>query len=391
MSRARKPAGKPSGALSARNRSLFLKSLTKDLVAAGFRVRKPRRRNDGWRVTPPDHRAQAIRLRGLRSEQISEANDFIRRMEIKGALMLLGDSQTIDPTRICPQIKICVSSADHDVFRYGKLFQKVPTTNRVGRQMRCLVYDMGQSCPFLIGVFELTSGAYTLGCRDDYLGWSNQHRKTIKDKGLRRIMDLASVIALPPYNFLLGGKLVAALAFSDAVVIEMRRRYGADLLGVVATTATGLHCAILNRIGLKSGGLFRRIGQTSGYSTLFASQSTLSVARRFLPDFVSAPQGEFSTSVRPLHVLRVAMRSCGLSPDQILRSAYPKGVYFGTIADDHLSALRTGKTCRHHGLVVEQIVEYWKARYLSKALADAGKTAKFLAYRRHGPFGDVLR
>jgi hypothetical protein len=198
-------------------------------------------------------------------------------------------------------------------------------------------------------------------------------------------MDLASVIALPPYNLLLGGKLVAALAFSDIVLREVRRRYRTDLLGVVATSATGLHCAILNRIGLKPGGLFRRIGQTSGYSTLFASQSTLSVARRFLPNFISAPEGEFSASVRPLHALRVAMRACGISSDQLLRSAFPKGVYFGTIANEHVNALRTGRTYRHQGLPIECIINYWRARYLSKALANPNKTKTFLAYRRRGP------
>jgi hypothetical protein len=367
------------------SRLLFLKSLGKDLAAVGFRVRKPRGENDSWRFVPPDYGEQSVHLRGLRAKQIYKSRDFIQRMESDGMLTLLGDGRSIDPVRICPQIKFCRTSADHDVFRYGKLFQKVPTTNRVGRQIRCLVYDVGQRSPCLMGVFELTSGAYTLGCRDDYLGWSGLSRKTIKDKGLRRIMDLASLISLPPYNLLFGGKLIAALAFSDIVLREVRRRYRSELLGVVATSATGLHCAILNRIGLRSGGLFRRIGQTSGYSTLFASQSTLSLARRFLADFVSAPEGEFSSSVRPLHVLRVAMRACGVSPEQILRSAYPKGVYFATIADDHVRALRTGETCRHQGLPTERIVEYWKARYLSKALADPNKFGKFVAYRSYGP------
>jgi len=371
--------------LNARSRSLFLKSLTTDLVAAGFRVRQPRGPDGDWRFAPPSHRAQVIQLRKLRTKQISASSDFIQHTEANGAIMLLGDGCSIDPIRICPQIKFCVSSADHAIFRYSKFFQKVPSTNRVGRQLRCLVYDVGQSCPILMGVFELTSGAYTLGCRDDYLRWSDLSRKAVKDNGLRRIMDLATIIALPPYNFLFGGKLVAALTFSDVVLREVRRRYRSPLLGVVATSATGLHCAILNRIGLKRGGLFRRIGQTSGYSTLFASQSTLSAARRFLPGFVSAPEGEFSTSVRPLHVLRVAMRGCGISPDAILRSAYPKGVYFGSINEVHLSALRTGKTCRHQGLAIESIVDYWKSRYLSKALADSEKVATFLAYRRYGP------
>jgi hypothetical protein len=265
------------------------------------------------------------------------------------------------------------------------LFQGVPTTNRVGRQLRCLVYDTGQSSPFLMGVFELTSGAYTLGCRDDYLQWRGEDRKGMKDKGLRRIMDLASVIALPPYSILFGGKLIAALAFSDCVQREVRRRYRSELLGIVATSATGLHCAILNRIRLRPGGLYRRIGQTSGYSTLFVSQATLNAARRFLPDFVSAPQGEFSASVRPLHVLRVAMRACGMLPDQILKSAYPKGVYFGMTTTEALKALRTGKSSKHSSFSIKSILAYWRETHLSRALASPIKIEMFLAHRRRSP------
>ena len=290
----------------------FWNSLTRDLAAAGFRVRKPNKRDETWGFTPPDHQAQGIHLRKLRHRQIAASRDFVERMETGGVLALFGDGRSVNPDLIRPQIRFCVTQADHEIFRFGKLFQKVPTTNRVGRQVRCLVYDVGQSCSYLMGVFELTSSAYTLGCRDDYLGWRGKSRKIIKDNGLRRIMDLASIIALPPYNLLYGGKLIAGLAFSDVVAREIRRRYRSDLLGIIASSATGLHCAILNRIGLKPGGLFRRIGETSGYSTLFASATTLNAARRFLPDFVSAPEGEFSVSVRPLHVLRVAMRACGM-------------------------------------------------------------------------------
>src|SRR5262249_39459914 len=240
-----------------RARSLFIKHLTSDLEAAGFRIRRPRGPNDSWTVNPPSHRAQSIQLRRRRTKRIKASRDFIRYMEANGALTLLGDGCSIDPARIYPRIKFCTCSADHNVFRYGKLFQTVPNTNRVGRQLRCLVYDIGQSCPVLMGIFELTSGAYTLGCRDDYLFWNALSRKAVKEKALHRIWDLASVIALPPYNLLFAGKLIASLAFSNIVLREVRRRYRSELLGIVATSATGLHCAILNRIGLKPGGLFR--------------------------------------------------------------------------------------------------------------------------------------
>jgi hypothetical protein len=276
----------------ARAKAVFRERLVFDLKAAGFRIREPAATGD-WKIVPPKQAAQEKRLRELRMEQVSQSRDFIERMESRGALELVGDP-TIDPLKITPQVKICETDADHAIFRYAKLFQRVPTTNRVGRQVRCLVYDVGQTRSVLMGVFELTSGAYTLGSRDNYLNWSGGSRKAKKDKGLRRIMDLATVVALPPYNIFLGGKLIASLAFSDVVTRELRRRYRTDLLGVIATSATGLHCAILNRIGLRPGGLFRRIGETSGYSTTGFNPSTLSAARAFLPSFVSAPEGEFT-------------------------------------------------------------------------------------------------
>jgi Domain of unknown function (DUF4338) len=193
-------------------------------------------------------------MRRLRLEQIEQERSFVQRMEANGCLKLLGQAD-IDPRKISPEIEICRTTADHELFRYGKLFQRIPTTNRVGRQIRCLVYDVGQEQKRLMGVFELTSGPYTMGARDAHLKWSGMNRKKVKDRGLRRVMDLATVIAIPPYNILLGGKLIASLAFSDVVAKEVRRRYRSELLGVVATSATGLHCAILNRIGRRPGGL----------------------------------------------------------------------------------------------------------------------------------------
>lgn len=223
-----------------------MRSLAEDLETIGFMVQRPCRADDSGHFVPPSHLVQASALRDLRSKQISTASDFIRHMEAGGVLNLLGNGQSIDPKLINPRIQFCTSRVDHNIFRYAKLFQKVPTTNRVGRQIRALVYDIGQDRQVLMGILELTSGAYTLGCRDKFLDWSQSSRKGVKDKGLRRIMDLATIVALPPYNLLRGGKLMAALAFSDAVVEEVRRRYRSDLLGVVTTSATGLHCAILN-------------------------------------------------------------------------------------------------------------------------------------------------
>lgn len=369
-------------ALFRRKKASFRRNLRRDLEAAGFRIRLSGKVK--WTVTPPSRKAQELVMRHLRLDQIEQERPFVHKMEARGCLELLGSSG-IDPQKITPEIKICCTAADHELFRYGKLFQRVPTTNRVGRQLRCLVYDAGQRPQRLMGVFELTSGPYTMGARDGHLDWTGIGRKAAKDTGLRRLMDLATVVAIPPYNILLGGKLIASLAFSDVVVKEIRRRYRSELLGVVATSATGLHCAILNRIGLRPGGLFVRIGQTSGYSTLAFSPTTLRAAREFLPGFVSAPEGEFSKSVRPIHVLRVAMRNCKIPSDKLLQSSYPKGVYLGVLDSANLDALRSGRFHRAQGIPIATILKYWKTKYLSKALASQHRCEALRRFLRSGP------
>jgi hypothetical protein len=376
----------PNDSVFERKKAAFRKNLRLDLKAAGYRIGRSGRSD--WTVTPPSRTAQERIMRRLRLEQIETERPFARRLEAKGILDLLGDA-TIDLQKITPEIKICRTFADHELFRYAKLFQHVPTTNRVGRQLRCLIYDVGQQPKRLMGVFELTSGPYTMGARDAYLTWSGPGRKTLKDRGLRRLMDLATIVAIPPYNILLGGKLIAALAFSDFVVNEVRRRYRSEMLGVVATSATGLHCAILNRIGLRPGGLFSRVGQTSGYSTLGFSPKTLGAARAFLPGFVSAPEGEFSKSVRPIHVLRVAMRNCGIASTTILQSSYPKGVYLGFLDPADIEALRSGRSRRAYGVTIESILTYWRTRYLSKALASESRREALHGFVRSGPMAST--
>jgi hypothetical protein len=372
-------------------RKHFVESLMVDLTSAGFTVSGKFGLGKTSTIVPPDQRCQISCLHQLWDQQLDEVAPFIEHMERHGVLAWLADGRAINALCIRPEIHICISEQDHNLFRYAKLFQQIPTTRRVGRQLRALVYDVGQADPSLMGIIELASSPYTLGCRDDYLDWRGNKRKIVKDFGLRRVMDLACVMALPPYNFFFGGKLMAALASSETIRQTFKSRYGTELLGLIATSVTGLHCALLNRIGIKAGGLYRRIGATGGYTTIFVSARTLSEARQFLPGFVSAPEGHFSASVRPLHVLRVAMRACGIPPEAILRSAYPKGVYFGSISEQDMTDLRTGKmTSNSTAQSVDKITQFWLERFVRKALADKARTTEIMAYLRRGPRNNPL-
>ena len=58
--------------------------------------------------------------------------------------------------------------------------------------------------------------------RDELIGWNSADR----EKRLVNVMDAYVLGAVPPYNFLLGGKLVAALVRTKEVRNDFAERYG---------------------------------------------------------------------------------------------------------------------------------------------------------------------
>jgi hypothetical protein len=83
-------------------------------------------------------------MRSLRERQLDDASEFILRMEASGVLDEFGHGAALATKNISPSIRFCHSRKEHELFRYCKYFQGVPTTNRVGRQVRALIYDVGQ-------------------------------------------------------------------------------------------------------------------------------------------------------------------------------------------------------------------------------------------------------
>jgi hypothetical protein len=175
-------------------------------------------------------------------------------------------------------------------------------------------------------------------------------------------MQLSFCIALPPYSYLRAGKLVAALAASAEVSHEHHRRYGNPLRAVITIAARGLHSPIFNRIMVMPGGLYRRIGQTSGYSALIFRKETLAKAKQL----IQARDGQCSqTTDRPIRALKRALNICDLPRERLVRMAFPKGVYVAC----HRSNVG-GLTEHKHWPSAVELIEYWKARDLTKAVRN---------------------
>jgi len=259
----------------------------------------------------------------------------------------------------------CESALDNRMFEEVRLTQAVPSGRRLGRQLRVLVYDDSQEPPLLVGAIGLASPIYRLSCRDRFLGW---HESGARLFGLRRAMDLAVCVSTSAYADMRMSKLLAILSVSAPIAHRYFSRYGEPLLAVITTCASGSHCACFNRIMLRPGGLFRKVGETSGYTTTPFSNATIKAARQLVLGNDNASD-VMRRGAAALPVLRTAMRRLSLPEEKLLRMGVRKGVYVAECFPGALEMLRRERrSAATNYLSVGEAVQFWQSRVASSAL-----------------------
>jgi hypothetical protein len=265
------------------------------------------------------------------------------------------------------RVNLCVDPEDFRLFTYCRLLQRIPTAPLVGRRMSFLVLadTLDDPEPRLVGALGLNGSSYSLRDRDTFLGWTDpQKGVSLKTVGLQCIMDMPVCVALPDWARLRGGKLVAALACSAEIADLFASRYsdrlprGGSLLAIVTLCATGAHCPIFNRIMLRPGGLFRRIGMTAGFSIAFVSDTTIDRARAVLRSVNRHPKpGLFAKSLR---LVQRALYACGLPGDALLRVGVRKGINIGAADASGVEMLRSGEYGAMRRPSVNDVTRYWQ-------------------------------
>jgi hypothetical protein len=238
-------------------------------------------------------------LRALHAAAVEHAVEKSRHNLVRHEQRLLGhlaDGGTLDPQTVSPRlVEVHKGTEEELLFRYARLHWSVPTSPGYGRRLRFLVID--QHNGKLIGLIGLGDPVFSLGPRDHWIGWDAEVRRT----GLRRVMDAHVLGAVPPYSFLLAGKLVALLATSVEVREAFACRYagrqtvisGAEQDGQLALITTvsalgrsSMYNRLRYRLGSKDRGrlAFEAVGFTRGSGEfhfsngLYASLSSYALA-----------------------------------------------------------------------------------------------------------------
>lgn len=322
------------------------KRLRSHLKSLGFT------KNDEGILVPPGSSKDAIRaIHSVQRDDRLAANDQFISGRFPHLIKHFASGHEIDPARISPALQLVSSDTwEAELFRLASLTWSVPVSNGFGRRLRYLVWDNHNGK--LIGIIAIGDPVFNLSVRDNLIKWDVEAR----GKRLVNVMDAYVLGALPPYNSLLGGKLVACLIRSRDIYDDFTRAYGqtrgiiskkkknARLLAVTTSSSMG-RSSVYNR--LKLGGLeyFKAIGYTGGWGHFHIPDGLFAELRDYLRDMghTYADQHRFGQGPNwRMRTTRAALETLGFE-ENTLRHGIEREVFLCQLASNALRILHSGR------------------------------------------------
>ncbi|PSO44320.1 hypothetical protein BRC21_01610 [Candidatus Saccharibacteria bacterium SW_7_54_9] len=225
--------------------------------------------------------------------------------------------------------------------------------------------------------------------------------RTVKKRRIAGLMDITTCGAVPPYNEVLGGKLLSFLMASPKVIAKYRQRYK-DQESVIASRMKGeavvrspelvlLSTTSLYAVGssqynrLKAptanGELrYEEIGKSSGHGHIHISERTFQTLKELLDELneddgeSNRPNNRFGNGVNyKMRTIKAALSEIGLKP--LHQHEHPRLVYLVPLAKNWREYL-TGKddtpeylyadTEENPEAETQALIDYWKLRWFYK-------------------------
>lgn len=301
-------------------------------------------------------------------------------------LRRLAAGSDVMPDKVAPKlIQVKRGTEDELLFRYICLHWSIPVSSGYGRRLRFLVVD--ESNGKLIGLFGLGDPVYSLRARDQWIGWDAKTKK----QRLYHVMDAFVLGAVPPYNSLLCGKLVAMLTMAETVRKAFRNRYGGretlisgevrkPYLALITTTSALGRSSLYNRIRLEGRDYWHRIGTTDGWGEFHFSNGVYADIRAYADRWCEAtakrePWGDGFRNKR--EVIRKVLSRIGLSTD-LGNHGIQREIYGAPLGYDALAFLRGAKERPRFFNVTE--ADIWDAFRNRWFLARAERCPEFRTF-----------
>ena len=217
-----------------------------------------------------------------------------------------------------------------------------------------------------------------------------------------RVVDLNVCGAIPPYNHLMGGKLVALLSGSQEMQVGYSKRYKTSVseissfiaakpvyrptnLEVITTTSlygkntvqyNGLNLTTDKFVDMKCDLKWEKLGLTVGEGTFHLSNSTSTALREYgrQRSGYREVNNVFGEGTSPkLRNIRQSLLSLGFSPDRILKHKQER-LFLGCVLNDkakeRLLDFKTTSASRKNS--VDILAQCWKEKWVLKKIQKPG-------------------
>ncbi len=331
-------------------------------------------KSDEGTLQAPGNSKDAIKLlhNNQREERLLANREFI---SLKGEKLMqfFASGKEVNPKKISPILeRISAGTQQGDLFRLAALSWSVPVSNGFGRRIRYLVWDENNGK--LMGLIAIGDPVFNLAVRDKFIDW-NTHDRSAR---LVNLMDAYVLGALPPYNALLGGKLIACLLRSRDIYDDFARIYGdttgvisqeakkARLLAITTTSSMG-RSSVYNRLKLDGIQYLKSIGYTGGWGHFHIPDWLFSELRDYLRDIDHTYADQHGFGQGPnwrLRTTRAALSALGFK-DDLMRHGIQREVFICQLANNATRIMQTGKgqpdltSLLSAKDIAEQAVERW--------------------------------
>jgi len=324
---------------------------------------------NGLFVLKNDRREEKRKAHELaKAERVNQSEQFLLD-KIQLIEKHLIDGKDLDISKIDPEIiEVESGSQEEDFFRWWNIvWWSLPYERAYGRQMRFIIWDKYHNAP--IGLIGLQSPILSWGARDKYLGIKPDKR----DFWVNQSLNAQRVGALPPYNDIRGGKLIALLMtaeiirkkfqkkYKDQKTLLLGRKIPSNLLFITTTGAYG-KSSVYNRLKFNGEVVSEFVGYTQGSGTFHIPNALYEDLISYLKKRgIKTERGYGNGPSRKLRLIDQALQLLGFASG--ITHGIKRAVYLFPLAKNIKEVIQLDKRSLWHHRGIAEMAQFWKERW----------------------------
>lgn len=305
--------------------------------------------------------------------KLAEQTNPKREIYIEKVNKYIAKPEDINILKVKPYLIPVDQSAEHKrIWSYATSCWSIPVTTGYGRRIRFFVFD--EQNDKLIGIVGLADPVIGLETRDvKSIGW-------LKDQKLERLYNCMTAYvlgAIPPYNRILGGKLVALIVMFPEVRRLFYEKYK-NSKSIITNVQKKPYLVYIDTLGaFGKSSIYNRlfnwdfIGYTKGQSHIhITANGSWELIRQVVPpeEFNTYKYGQGPNW--KMRILRKGLHELGLSED-MMSIGWQRGYYRCTLAENWQEYLRGNvKRVKWKNFEDDELVDYWKNRWVTPRLSE---------------------